>query len=355
MSAEGKQVAYQFIISSQLTNLLQVINYTDKFRLHPIDKTLNFEENNDKYSLSLKIPKACKLRPSVVNLLSLILIRYTKNPEASFDITLTKYMDFTGLKTRNRALTEADKILKINEPKEFAKKDLESRKKEARKIITADMDTLSKIKIKYKNKYASVNSELFSNISKERRGNITGEFHPEFLKYLAKNKKHLMIYPDSIARTNSSRMNNPYLFAVKNKINQLCKLNMYDTLQGVKKKFFDIKIETLLKVCYLNGMSSPEELYKKYLDSGKKQKPHYTRDIKDIFDKTIECIEAEENEYYSIEYITDKKTEMYAEEDIESGQFFKWQQGFIRIIFKDSYPRADYDPEKIKRRKKKNE
>lgn len=186
------------------------------------------------------------------------------------------------------------------------------------------------------------------------RGNITGEIHEEFLKYLAKHKKQLMIYPDSIARTNSSRMNNPYLFAVKNKINQLCKLNMYDTLQGGKKEFFDIKIETLLKVCYLNGMCSHEELYQKYLDSGKKLKPHYTRDIKEIFDKTIECIEEEENEYYSIEYITAQKTEMYAEEDIESSQFFKWQQGFIRIIFKDSYPRADYDSTKIKKKNSKN-
>ena len=353
MSAEGKQVAYQFIISSPLTNMLQVINYTDKFKLHPVEKTFNYEYKNDNYTLSIKIPKSCKLRPSVANLLNLMLIKYTESSEATFDISLAEYMNYTGLTKRDRILSQADLILKKTDPTAFKKRDIDSRKKEARKVISADIDTLSKITLQFSCKYMRFNSAIFIKLTKERRGNITGEFHAEFLKYLAKNKKHLMIYPDSIAKTNCSRMNNPYVFALKNKINQLCKLNMYDTIQGGKKEFFYIKIETLLKVCYLNGMCSQEELYQKYLDSGKKLKPHYTRDIKEIFDKTIECIEEEENEYYSIEYITAQKTEMYAEEDIESSQFFRWQQGFIRIIFKDSYPRADYDPEKINRRKKK--
>lgn len=346
-------MSYNFIISTQLTNFLQVLNYTDKFKLHPIEKTLTFEETNEKFSLSIKMPKSCKLRPSVINLLNLILIQFTDKAEATFDISLTVYMNFTGLKVRNRTLAEADRNLKKDAPKAFEKKDIESRKKEARKVISTDIDTLSKIMITFSNKYEYFNSPIFKTLVKERRGNITGEFHPEFFNYLTKHKKQLMIYPETIAKTNCNKMNKPYLFSLKNKINQLCKLNMYSLKQKGKKEFFDISIEKLLKVCYINGMSTPDELYQKYLDSGKKLKPHYRRDIADVLDRTIECLEVEEKDYYNIQYLSNKKLVMYADEDASS-DFFEWQKGFVRIIFKEGYPRAGFVPNKIKKLKKYN-
>lgn len=346
-------MTYNFIISTQLTNFLQVLNYTDKFKLHPIEKTLNYEEVNENFSLSIKMPKSCKLRPSTINLLNLVLIKYTETKEATFDISIAEYMNFTGLKTRNRSLTEDDKILKKSNPIAFKKKDAESRKKEARKVISTDTDTLSKISLHFRNKYQHFNSTIFKTIVRGRRGNITGEFHPEFFKYLTKHKKQMMIYPDTIAKTSCNKMNKPYLFSLKNKINQLCKLNMYSKKQKNKKEFFDISIETLLKVCYKNGMSTPEELYQKYLDSGKKLKPHYSRDIMEVLDRTIECLEIEESEYYCLEYLTNKKTDMYMDEE-NSSSFFEWQKGFIRITFKAGYPRADFDNNKIKRKKEDN-
>lgn len=352
-SIRRTNMTYNFIISTQLTNFLQVLNYTDKFKPHPIEKTLTFEEINEKFSLTIKMPKSCRLRPSTVNLLNLRLIQFTQKPKATFDISLLEYMNFTGLKVRNRVLTEADKILKENNPMAFKKKDIESRKKKARKVISADIDTLSKITLQFNNKYQHLNSAIFSTLVKERNGDITGEFHPDFFRYLTKSNTQLMVYPETIAKTNCSRMKNPYLFAVKNKINQQCKFNLYDKKLKKKKDFFNISIETLLKICYMNGMNTPKELYQKYLDSGKNLKPHYKRDIAEVLYKTLEFIEKEENEFYSIEYLTHKKTGMYADNDTDKDDFYEWQRGFIKIIFKEGYPREEFDYSKIKKKTKK--
>ncbi len=346
-------MTYNFIISTQLTNFIQVLNYTDKFKLHPIEKTLTYEETNENFSLSIKMPKSCRLRPSTINLLNLILIQFTEKSEATFNISLAEYMNFTGLKVRDRALTEADKILKENAPKTFRKKDIISRKKEARKVLSSDVDTLSKITLHFSNKYQHLNSTIFNTLVRERNGDITGEFHTDFFKYITKCNRQLMVYPDTIAKTNCSRMKNPYLFALKNKINQQCKFNLYDTRLNKKKDFFNISIETLLKICYMNGLSTPDELYQKYLDSGRKLKPHYKRDIADVLYKTLELIENEENEYYSIEFLTHKKADMYTDDDIDSDNFSEWQRGFIKIIFKEGYPREDFDSNKIKKKRQK--
>lgn len=174
-----------------------------------------------------------------------------------------------------------------------------------------------------------------------------------------------MPYPLPLLRIPCNSKQYPYVFVVGTKLYELYKMNMYDKKNKDKKDHFFVSIRTLLEVCYLNGMKTPEQL--KEEAQAKNGKVRYSQFIVTPFLDTITLLEGtypdkpkkkktdsattedkrpELKRLIKITYCNSKREPLEQE---YNGNFTEWITGFLKVEFIPEYDRPEYDIKKARR------
>lgn len=181
------------------------------------------------------------------------------------------------------------------------------------------------------------------------------------------NNSSIMAYPLPLLKIPCNSKQNPYAFVLGTKLYELYKMNMYDKKSKDKKDFFYVSIRTLLDVCYLNGMKTPEQVQEDAKRTGGKAR--YSQFIVKPFTDTISLLEGDypdkpkkrKKNAESTETSEDKRPPLtqlvnitYCNSNKEpldteyNGNFTEWLTGYLRVQFVPEYERPDYDTKKAR-------
>lgn len=341
-SLEAERVAisnkdFSYILNSPAINAFSHVTSTALAILQPRSRTavIKVVEGNVELSISLSTKKGSdssamlssadfSLEPSTQKLFTLAKIKYTTTGNKEVVIPIHEYKDIMGLSNENKA----------------------------RVRVKEDLETLysMSIGIKYnketKNKVSSEYNGRFFQSTYYENGKIVLKFTDDFAKYM--DSGYQMPFPMKLLAIPCNRTKNPYVFAVGNKIYELCKLNAYDKETKKKKDAFRTTVRTLLEVFYLNGLKRPDQIRNEAKDS--KKKPRLSQLIIEPFDNTLNTLEKEGVIKYHYCY---PKGETIPEEVLsKSVNFDEWINRSIEITYLDTYPRQEFDAKKISKKTK---
>ena len=179
-------------------------------------------------------------------------------------------------------------------------------------------------------------------------------------------KSSIMKYPLPLLKIPCNERNYPYAFVLVTKLYEMYKMRMYDKKTKEKNDFFFISIKTLLEVCYLNGMKTPEQLIEEAKIKGGKVR--YSQFIVKPFTDTISLLEGvypekpKKNKSKKNLNTNDKKPPLtklinvtYCNSDKRpmeneyNGNFTEWQAGYLFVEFIPGYERMNYDEKKVRK------